>query len=487
MASSYQSAAQAYSNAAAQCSNPAGAACMRQNAQYYTCLANSLESGGGNCGAAPSCSTSCSSGATNEGYSPGYQGTPGPLSRGQAIQSIGNSLVSIFGAIAARNAANSAQNAVDVDPGAQAAADAAAAAAAAQQRQQQINSDAADLLQQSNEVMASLNGTPSSGAVPDATTTVSSLLDPPSTSSGDTVTVTALLDGTGNASAMTIIADSQQSGGGVISTVTSLLDDDQSTVSGVAPNSTSATDNAQPGSASPDGTTGASSSTSTISSLLDPNSSGDSSANAVPQAASPSAGPQDAPASGSNGDGTPSTNSAALMTAPEAVSLAQKAAQVAEVAGVTDTPLAEPLKDVSDGFNTYQAYLYGEKLVDGQNLSVAENAAGLAKFGSQATSASPAASWLIGKNVPAAGAVGGGALAVLNNTLEATNANDNTYNQDTDAQNVPYIAATMIPGYSPTLWLKNKLDSAVSDVNSGRQLWCKYFWGGSTLPPECHD
>jgi len=40
MASRYLQAAEVYNNAAAQCQNPAGAACMRSNATYYQCVAN---------------------------------------------------------------------------------------------------------------------------------------------------------------------------------------------------------------------------------------------------------------------------------------------------------------------------------------------------------------------------------------------------------------------------------------------------------------
>src|ERR1700732_5399461 len=62
--SQYRAAAQAYSNAAAQCQNPAGAACMRQNAQYNNVLANQLQ-GGSACGSPPSCSTACTGGASS--------------------------------------------------------------------------------------------------------------------------------------------------------------------------------------------------------------------------------------------------------------------------------------------------------------------------------------------------------------------------------------------------------------------------------------
>jgi hypothetical protein len=65
-ADTYRQAAQAFNNAAAQCQSPAGAACLRQNANYYNCLANQL-GGGGSCGSSPSCSTSCTGSGSGSG------------------------------------------------------------------------------------------------------------------------------------------------------------------------------------------------------------------------------------------------------------------------------------------------------------------------------------------------------------------------------------------------------------------------------------
>jgi hypothetical protein len=62
----YQKAALAYENAAAQCQSPAGASCMRQNAAYYSCLSKQLQ-GSASCGAQPSCSTACTSSGSGGG------------------------------------------------------------------------------------------------------------------------------------------------------------------------------------------------------------------------------------------------------------------------------------------------------------------------------------------------------------------------------------------------------------------------------------
>lgn len=86
LTSTYQQAAQAYLNAAAQCSGP-GSACYSQWAQYYTCVANSL-SGGGNC-TQPTCTPGCqSSGGSLSGLG-GLSSTASPQSvKAQQVQSL---------------------------------------------------------------------------------------------------------------------------------------------------------------------------------------------------------------------------------------------------------------------------------------------------------------------------------------------------------------------------------------------------------------
>lgn len=78
----YWQAAQLYSNAAAQCPNPAGAACLSKNAAYYQCLGDAMQNNGlslSSCGAQPTCSTSCiasgSSSSTAASGQPGQQAT----------------------------------------------------------------------------------------------------------------------------------------------------------------------------------------------------------------------------------------------------------------------------------------------------------------------------------------------------------------------------------------------------------------------------
>ena len=78
----YQKAAQAYENAAAQCQSPAGASCMRQNASYYSCLARQLQSGG-SC-SQPSCSTACTSSGSGSGVA-GVAGAASGLSQKQQL------------------------------------------------------------------------------------------------------------------------------------------------------------------------------------------------------------------------------------------------------------------------------------------------------------------------------------------------------------------------------------------------------------------
>src|ERR1035437_10301766 len=73
-ADQYRQAATTYNNAAAQCQVPAAAACMRQHATYYSCLANQL-GGGPSCNSAPSCSTSCPGGTSSGSGTPGAVGT----------------------------------------------------------------------------------------------------------------------------------------------------------------------------------------------------------------------------------------------------------------------------------------------------------------------------------------------------------------------------------------------------------------------------
>jgi hypothetical protein len=202
MADAYAAAAQKFDAAAAQCQNPAGAACLRQNAEYMRCTVRALSPSGANCGDQPSCSTSCSVGGVSSSGGNGNAIRGSGLSpAGQIAQSIGT----IQQLIQARNAARDArhaneqmqQDSSDNDSQDNSVAEAQAAAAAAQAQRQKINSDAASVLAQANSLSASLNTSYGQSAAPNATSTISSLLDTSPTSSDSASAVTALLDSTG--------------------------------------------------------------------------------------------------------------------------------------------------------------------------------------------------------------------------------------------------------------------------------------------------
>ena len=144
--SSYlQAAAQGCSNAAAQCQNPAGAACLRSYASYENCMA-----GGGSCHA-PTCNTSC---AVTGGAGAGLV-TPLSINsaaatkaqQGDNLINMGISLFSLFHSTS--SSPQPADNAPAPDP-----------AAAAALQQQIINAEAADLLAQANALMPSQPAAP---------------------------------------------------------------------------------------------------------------------------------------------------------------------------------------------------------------------------------------------------------------------------------------------------------------------------------------
>jgi hypothetical protein len=138
----YKKAAQAYENAAAQCTSSAGASCMRQNAHYYSCLSNQLQVGGG-CGAQPSCSTACTSASGNG--SAGTSGMAAGLTQRQQLALSGLNLALTWLSNRHHNDATSAQTPEEEGATAaqQAAADAKAEAAIAQANQ--ASSDLANL------------------------------------------------------------------------------------------------------------------------------------------------------------------------------------------------------------------------------------------------------------------------------------------------------------------------------------------------------
>jgi len=199
-ADQYRQAAQAYNDAAAKCQNPAGAMCMRQNAAYYTCIANQL-GGGPTCGNIPTCSTSCTGAGAATAGGTGASGSvpfsPTMLSTNPKANAIGN-LVGLGVSLLNRR---SNQPVNQPEPEAPPAPDPVAVAAANEAAQQQhVKEQAADLLEESNTLLASMNGAPSGApASPNAASVLGSLFDSGQPSSDSTSAITALLSDTGQA------------------------------------------------------------------------------------------------------------------------------------------------------------------------------------------------------------------------------------------------------------------------------------------------
>ncbi len=212
--SSYlRAAAQAYSEAAAKCTNPAGAQCLRQNAAYENCMAN-----GGNCGSAPACSTACPAGGSTAGSSlPMMMPSSLPATNAEAQQAGELMTLGILGLSKLLSHHSQTQPEPQVDPAAEAAAQAAAL-------QQQHEAEAASILGESDQLLASLNTTPQPPAQPDASAVVDSLLDSPPPADNATSTVESLLGDSG--STATPGGDTAETGNSdSTSTVANLLDD----------------------------------------------------------------------------------------------------------------------------------------------------------------------------------------------------------------------------------------------------------------------
>ena len=176
----HRMAAQAYNNAAAKCQNPAGAACLRQYANYENCQA-----GSGSCGAPPSCSTACTgSGATSSTLLPSF-GTGLPTN--PKAEAVGNLVGLGMSLLLSRHRDSDAEKQEQPDP-------AAVQAARAEADRQRINAEAADLLQESNSLMASLNLPGSAPAAPNAASELDSLLDNGQPSNASTAAISNLLD-----------------------------------------------------------------------------------------------------------------------------------------------------------------------------------------------------------------------------------------------------------------------------------------------------
>jgi hypothetical protein len=108
----------------------------------------------------------------------------------QAVNSAGNAilgLVSLFG----KNSSGDAPS--QPDPAELAAAQAARAEAQAAMRQQQLNASAADVLNQSNSLMASMNGPTGASTGPNSTAALSLLLSSGQPSNSSTAAINSLL------------------------------------------------------------------------------------------------------------------------------------------------------------------------------------------------------------------------------------------------------------------------------------------------------
>jgi hypothetical protein len=212
--SSYlRAAAQQYSEAAAKCTNPAGAQCLREYAAYENCMAN-----GGNCGSAPACSTACPAGGSSAGTSlPMMMPSSLPGTNAEAQQAGELMALGILGLSHLLSHHSQTQPEPQVDPAAAAAAQAAAL-------QQQQEAEAASILGESDQLLASLNTAPQPPAQPDASAVVDSLLDSTPPANNATSTVESLLGDSG--STATPAGDTAETGNSdSTSTVADLLGD----------------------------------------------------------------------------------------------------------------------------------------------------------------------------------------------------------------------------------------------------------------------
>jgi len=190
----YRAAADAYNNAAARCQNPAGAACMRNMANYNVCLANRL-SGGGSC-TRPTCSTACiqsTSSGSGTSFSPTMLPSTSPTSDA-VVNAIG-----LFGQILAdRNAKKEAREEAERENARESDADKEtreASLAAAQESQR--NAEASEILMASNNMLG-ITDPNSEAARPNTSTgtaaSINSLLDPSRAPSNVAADISSVLD-----------------------------------------------------------------------------------------------------------------------------------------------------------------------------------------------------------------------------------------------------------------------------------------------------
>lgn len=198
----YLQAAQLNDQQAAACANPAGAAYYRKMAAYNRCLASQYGPGGGTCPAPPTGLPSCSSsGGSGTGGSPNVMGTDtgstGSVKGDLAMAGLKGLLQWKLNHDAKKEAASAGDNGSpgEEDAASQAqdeANEAALAAAQAAARQQQLNNQAAQILTESNSLIASNDVVPS--GIPSSSAAINSLLDSGSSTPDSTSAINALLD-----------------------------------------------------------------------------------------------------------------------------------------------------------------------------------------------------------------------------------------------------------------------------------------------------
>jgi hypothetical protein len=226
-AQAYRQAAQTWRNAAGQCQEPVASACMNQNAAYCDCLASQLGPGSGSTRCtSPSCSTTCRSGGSGGAGSTGaaYSSPDIPLAN------TGNAKADLalngLGLLMKWKMAHDAKKAGEDQPHDQSSnyssPDDSAAQLAARQaaEQQRLHNEAAQILQESNTLMASNDadaGLPLSNSSPDSTTAIGALLDSGTSSTDSTSAISALLDSTDEPNTSSV---------STANTVASLLDSD---------------------------------------------------------------------------------------------------------------------------------------------------------------------------------------------------------------------------------------------------------------------
>jgi len=195
------------------CGNPAGAACYHQMASYNRCLARQLGPGGATCPAAPTCTPSCGSVSSTKNSTPNVLGTD-TGSTGSVKGDI--AMAGLKGLIqwklnhdaqkdAQQQTTGTGDNAGrddDVASQAQREADEAALVAAqATAAQQKLNNQAADILQQSNALLASndaASGVPQPKSHGSSTAAIDALLDSGAPAPNSAAAVNALLSNSGS-------------------------------------------------------------------------------------------------------------------------------------------------------------------------------------------------------------------------------------------------------------------------------------------------